>query len=141
MTVSKLFVDTAPIIYILDNHPVFHKISQDIIRKNFIAKTEFITSILTFMEYAVKPKQMNDKKAEDNFKNFLFAIGCKILPITLEIADIGAEIRAKYSGIKPFDAIQIATAIYNNCDAFVTNDKQLKQIKEINILVLSEIEN
>jgi predicted nucleic acid-binding protein len=38
------------------------------------------------------------------------------------------------------DAILIATAIMAGCDAFLTNDKRLKQVTEIKVLVLEDLE-
>jgi len=37
------------------------------------------------------------------------------------------------------DALQLATAVATQCDAFLTNDKQLKRVSEINILVVEEL--
>jgi len=34
--------------------------------------------------------------------------------------------------------LQLATAIYHNCKQFLTNDKQLKQITEIEIILTNE---
>ena len=38
------------------------------------------------------------------------------------------------------DAIQLATACIMGCDLFLTNDKQLKQFKEIKCIVVDELE-
>jgi predicted nucleic acid-binding protein len=139
MTDSKIFIDTAPFIYILDNHPEYRQATQNFIRQKYLQKSVFITSILTFMEYTVKPKQMKDNKAVESFNNFLTEIGCQLIPINFEIADIGSDIRAKYPNIKAFDALQVATALHTGCNQFVTNDKQLKQISEIEFVVISEL--
>ena len=37
------------------------------------------------------------------------------------------------------DALQLASAIQNHCDVFLTNDKQLKQGEEINVLLVDEL--
>lgn len=37
------------------------------------------------------------------------------------------------------DALQLASAIQNNCDVFLTNDKQLKQVQEISVLLVDEL--
>ena len=37
------------------------------------------------------------------------------------------------------DAIHIATSIYYNCDIFLTNDAQLKQVSEANILLVDDM--
>ena len=36
------------------------------------------------------------------------------------------------------DALQLASAITNNCDLFLTNDRQLRQIEEIKCVMLEE---
>lgn len=39
--------------------------------------------------------------------------------------------------IKGMDALQIATYIHSDCQIFITNDKQLAKLPNINTLVLS----
>ncbi|MBU2444010.1 MAG: hypothetical protein KJ666_00350 [Bacteroidetes bacterium] len=41
-------------------------------------------------------------------------------------------------GIRTPDAIQFAIGIENNGTLFITNDKNLKKVKEIEVLVLEE---
>ena len=48
-----------------------------------------------------------------------------------------AELRAKY-GVRTPDAMQFAIGIENNGTLFVTNDKNLKGVREIDVLVLEE---
>ncbi len=38
------------------------------------------------------------------------------------------------------DALQLATACLSGCDLFLTNDKQLKQLKEINCITVEELD-
>ena len=61
------------------------------------------------------------------------------------MAEKAAELRAKYDGnglkLKTPDAIQIATGILNEAEIFLTNDTDLKQIEEIEVIVLDEITN
>ena len=58
--------------------------------------------------------------------------------INSETALIAADIRVRYN-LKLPDALQIATAIQSNCDAFLTNDLQFKKVRELSILVVSEL--
>ncbi|MGD1716710.1 type II toxin-antitoxin system VapC family toxin [Dapis sp. BLCC M172] len=60
------------------------------------------------------------------------------MDINSEIALIAADIPARYNFKLP-DALQIATAIHSNCDAFLTNDLQFKKVSELSILVISEL--
>ena len=38
------------------------------------------------------------------------------------------------------DSLQLATAKVSGCDLFVSNDKQLKQYGDVEVLVVDEIE-
>jgi len=58
--------------------------------------------------------------------------------INVEIATKAAELRAKYK-LKTPDALQIAPAICRFSDYFLTNDKQLKIVSEVNVLILDEL--
>ena len=43
-----------------------------------------------------------------------------------------------YKDFKTMDALQLASACIQGCDLFLTNDKQLKQFKEINCITVEE---
>lgn len=57
-----------------------------------------------------------------------------VVPLSSYIAEKAGQLRLDY-GLKPADAIHIATAICSKADIFVTNDRQLlsKKIPEIKI--------
>src|SRR5271157_1210359 len=61
-----------------------------------------------------------------------------MVEITEKIAEAAGKPRGHYPSIRTIDAIQISAAIDAGAEAFLTNDKKLKQIKEIKILVLAE---
>ena len=50
----------------------------------------------------------------------------KIIPVTFEIADLAANLRAKRGGKLP-DALIIATALNEKCDAAYSQDKDFKR--------------
>lgn len=37
------------------------------------------------------------------------------------------------------DSIQIATALLSGCDEFITNDKKLKRLDELSIILIEEV--
>ena len=39
------------------------------------------------------------------------------------------------------DALQLAVALYTKCDLFLTNDKQLRQFKDIRCITVDELES
>ena len=40
--------------------------------------------------------------------------------------------------MRPPDALQVAASLRSNAEAFITNDRRLKKIKEIEIIVMEE---
>ena len=63
----------------------------------------------------------------------------EIKGIDKAIAEKAAQIRAEYKFFKTMDALQLATACLSGCDLFLTNDKQLKQFKEIDCITVEEL--
>jgi len=60
-------------------------------------------------------------------------------PVSVTIAEQAARLRAQYRLRTP-DAIHIATAMIAGCDAFLTNDRDLKRVQAIRVLILDELE-
>lgn len=56
----------------------------------------------------------------------------------MSIAERAGRLRGRYKDIKTIDAIQIASAIEVGADAFLTNDKKLKKVEEIKVVVLKD---
>ncbi len=134
---NRTFVDTAPFVYLLEYNEVLTNKTKQVFC-GFNGNTQFITSVITYAEYCVKPKKINNQKAIIEFENLLNDLECDIKNIDINIADTTAELRAKYTFLRTPDALQLATAIHNNCDKFITNDKKLKQITEIDIVLIAD---
>lgn len=63
-----------------------------------------------------------------------------MIDIDATIAERGAKIRGRYKNFKAMDALQIAAAVVKNCDVFFTNDKQLRQEKELPCVTIEDIQ-
>ena len=87
-----------------------------------------------------QPIKLGNTQLEQEYRNILLHSGSfELLPITAQIAESAAVLRAHYNLRTP-DALHIATAIAAGCDAFLTNDAGVKRVAEIAILVLDELE-
>lgn len=75
----------------------------------------------------------------DMFNRLVETTDMEIVEINQEIAKKAAQIRAGYKGFKAMDALQLAVACLSACDLFLTNDKQLKQFKEIECVTVEEL--
>jgi predicted nucleic acid-binding protein len=61
------------------------------------------------------------------------------VPLEPRAAHRAAELRAHYN-LALDDAFQLAICLLSNCDAFLTNDRDLKRVQEVNVLVLEEMD-
>jgi len=55
------------------------------------------------------------------------------------ISDLAAQLRAEHN-LKIPDAIQIASALSNGLPDFVCNDKAFRKVKDIDCLILGELD-
>lgn len=135
---KKIFLDTAPFVYYLEDNELysskmkkFWKVYED---------CDYITSAVTITEYLTYPYQQNNLKQINAFYDFIDGMDIEIKSINKVIAEKAAQIRAEYKSFKTMDALQLATACITRCDLFLTNDKQLRQFKEIRCFTVEEVE-
>lgn len=135
---KKVFLDTTPLIYFLDDDIHFGLKTRQIFEEILYNDRLLLTSVLTCMEYLVHPYRTNNQAKIKACADFLNDCHIPVLSINLEIATKAAQIRAAYKDFKSLDALQLATACVYGCDAFLTNDKQLRQFREIHCLTIDD---
>jgi predicted nucleic acid-binding protein len=136
--VKRLFLDTAPVVYFVEQNPefidrvepIFARLDLDIIG---------VVSAVTLAECLVFPIKRGLTDLEQAFEDVVNSDLVEFIATDREIAKLTAIIRAKYNFQLP-DSIQIATAIVSNCDAFLTNDVALRKVTEIRAIVVSKLE-
>lgn len=136
---KKFFLDTAPIIYFLENDKTFGSIVLQKIENIVNNRNLLVISSLCYGEYLTIPFRNNDSAKEKNFYKFIKDLNIIVYDINIDIMKQAAKLRAKYKGLKMPDAIQLATAKCTGCVEFITNDKELKEIAEVSCVVLSEL--
>jgi predicted nucleic acid-binding protein len=135
---KKVFLDTAPIIYYIENQHKYRSLLDNLFELNAQGKIAFISSSLTVMEVLVQPIRLQRLEIAKNYLKILTSSNnFEILDLTISISKKAAELRAKYNFKTP-DAIQLATAIESRCDFFLTNDIRL-EIDEIKSIFISKI--
>ena len=128
---SRIFFDTAPIIYFLDKSPLYFDRMKNFLYKTANEYSQFYTSVITDMEYLAAPYKRQEQKKIDNYFAFQNYLDIKKIDINTEIASYAGQLRSKYDFLKGLDALQIAACHFFECDSFVTNDKALLQVTEI----------
>ena len=136
---KRVFIDTAPIIYFLENSSLYMEPMGKFFTKCMKENVQIVTSALTIEEYLVSPYSNGKMEYVDNFKRFIEYMNIEVVDIDSTIAEEGAKIRGQYKNFKAMDALQIATAIIKKCDMFFTNDKQLRQEKELPCMTMEDI--
>ncbi len=140
---KKAFVDTAPFIYFIEknvNNPKYFDKVKMFFLNGYENNKEFVTSVITMEEYFVFPYRSNDLSYIDMFHRLVATTNMEMVGINQDIAKKAAQIRAEYKGFKAMDAIQLAVACIMGCDLFLTNDKQLRQFKEIKCIMVDELD-
>ncbi len=135
---NKVFLDTAPLIYFLDNDERFGQKVQSILEEILTSGNAIVTSAVTCMEYLVYPYRTRNRQKIDVFFEFIEDCDIPLIPVDAKIAQRAAQIRAEYASFKSMDSLQLATAVCSGCDTFLTNDKQLKQFGEINCVTVED---
>lgn len=137
---KKIFLDTSPIIYFMDDDKLFKDKTKEILWDFLSRDVCLITSVITEAEYLTYHYKIGNEGALKSFWNFLNGASVLLYPIRADISERAARIRADYPSFKLPDALQLATACISGCDLFLTNDKQLKQFKEIPCMTIEEWE-
>ncbi len=137
--VTKLFLDTAPVIYFVEANPNYLQVIESIFEKidNGLAA---ITSPVTLAECLVVPCRLGSTQLQQDFTDLIVDTNnITFTSIDKAIAQSAADIRARYNFSLP-DALQISVAISAGCDAFLTNDVKLKRLTELRVLAVDELE-
>jgi len=132
-------VDTSIFIYFIEKkNPAYIQTLREFFEKNKDGKIRLVTSTITLLEVLVQPFKQSRYDLVEKYKKILEESEyIELVDFNTLISEIAAKIRAK-SGIRTPDAIQIGTSIYSNADYFLTNDKRLKSVEDIPIIILED---
>lgn len=131
-------IDTSPFIYHFERDPVRSNLTIRLFEEVEKGSVKAVTSVLTLMEVLVKPKELGDRQAVEDYRFVLKTFpNLALRPIDEGCAERASDLRAAY-GLRPPDALQAGTALLNHATGFVTNDARLKRIRELDMLVLDD---
>jgi predicted nucleic acid-binding protein len=132
-------LDTNVFIYFLEYHPRYGAWCASLFNRIEQGKNPAVTSTITLLELLVQPYR--DQK--EGLAQKIFALTSTYpklewVPVTMNVADRAAELRARYRLSTP-DAIQVATAIGHKATRFYGNDRGLRRVQEIECLIVDEL--
>ncbi len=137
--IRRLFLDSAPVIYFIEKHPVYYSVLEPIFDRFEAGELVAVTSPVTLAECLVLPMRLGSIRAIEAFFEILGGNHYSVfVPLERRGARIAAEIRSRYD-VTLTDAFQIAAAFEGNCDAFLTNDKGLTRITDLTFVLVEEL--
>jgi predicted nucleic acid-binding protein len=132
-------VDTAPIIYFIERHPLYVHIMHSFFQEVQKGEIAVVTSTMALLETLVMPFRHGNVDLADQYRRILLKTeGHRTFRLSPIIAEEAARLRA-FHNISTPDSIQIATAIYGGASAFLTNDTNLPSLPDLKILVLEDL--
>ncbi len=138
--VAMLFLDTAPVIYQVEKNPAYFDRVAAIFQAIDAGQLSAMTSPITLAECLVHPLRLGLAIVQQAFVDVVVhGANTTFVDISQQIGEMAAKLRADYNLQLP-DALQMAAAITHGCDAFLTNDAQLKRVIELQVLVIDELE-
>ena len=137
--VTTLGCDTPLIIYLIEMHPKYDALVTEIFRRIEQGIITGFTSAITLTEVLTQPLKQGQIHLQKEYRDLLLhSANFSMLPVNVEIAEQAAVLRAQY-GLRTPDALQVAVAKTANCQVFLTNDKDLKRVEDMKVLVLDEL--
>ena len=115
-------LDTAPFIYLLEEHPRYLPVVEPLFRTIDAGDLEAATSALTLLEVLVVPYREADLALAARYETILTrSRGLRLVDLSLPQLRASAQLRAA-TGMKTPDALQVTAALSSGCTALVTND-------------------
>ena len=125
--------------YYVEANPEFGPLVKEVVGAFQSGTLTAFASVLTLVEVLPKPIEAGQEDLAKRFSNFLrHGKNLSLVGISEGTAEKAGRLRGRCPSLKALDAIQIATALEVKANAFLTNDKRLKQITDIKIIVLKD---
>lgn len=136
---QRIGIDTNVFIYFLEGHPRYGAWCASLFELIERGQNSAITSTVTLLELLVQPYR--DEKEDLAHKIFALTSTYPKLewvPLTMNLADRAAQLRARYRLSTP-DAVQLAAAISQKAVRFYGNDRGLRRVNEIECIILDDL--
>lgn len=136
---ERIGLDTNVFIYFLADHPRYGSWCASLFDLIERGHNPAVTSTVTLLELLVQPyRDQQEELAQKIFALTSTYPKLEWVPLTMNLADRAAELRARYRLSTP-DAIQLATAIGHKAMRFYGNDRGLRRVKEIECIIVDDL--
>lgn len=128
---ALLLVDSAPIIYVLEDHPELAPMFRPIFEAHDRGLVRFAVTTITLAEVLTGPLSNGDEVLAEKYRATLKS--WFVVDLDAETVESAARLRAALK-LKLADAVQAASALAIGADALVTHDRDFSAIKDLLVL-------
>lgn len=134
----RVFIDTAVFIYFIEGDPRYLNIVKPVFLEIDTGNIDAITSTITLLEVLVLPFKKRNQALVDKYRNLILnSDHLTTYEVFHEVSVLASRLRARYS-IRTPDAIQMAVGVLYGAQAFLTNDADLKDVKDIKVVIVDD---
>ena len=132
-------LDTSPLIYFIEEHPQYLPIGSLFFQADDRNEIQVVTSTVSITKVLIRPFRDGESELALRYQDILVnSRGVSCIPVSEAISVEAARLRAE-NRIRTPDSLQLATAIVYGADAFLTNDTNLPDIPNLQVLVLDRL--
>lgn len=131
---ALLLVDSAPIIYVLEEHAEFAPIFRPVFEAHENGLVRLAVTTVTLAEVLTGPLRTGDEVLAERYRSTLKS--WFVVDLDSEIAESAARLRASLK-LKLADSVQAASALAIGADALVTHDRDFSPVRNLRILGVS----
>ncbi|MES2530971.1 MAG: type II toxin-antitoxin system VapC family toxin [Pseudomonadota bacterium] len=125
-------VDSAPLIYLLDDHPEFAPRFSGLFELYEQGVIRIAISTIAIAEVLAGPFKHGQDVLAKRYEKVLTAF--EVVPVLQDIAVTAARLRAS-SGLRLPDALQAAAALEVGAVALVTHDRDFSRLRDLRVLL------
>jgi len=132
-------IDTMVFIYLFEDHPGYSELCEDIFDQISNGVFSGVVTPITAAELLVKPLKLKQLSVADRYRGAIRNIpNVSMSRFDVQTGFMAGSLRAQYGLALP-DMFQAATALYYPACALITNDRNLRRVKEIDVFLLDEM--
>lgn len=128
---ALLLVDSAPIIYVLEDHPEFAAVFRPVFEAHDEGLLRLAVTTVTLAEVLTGPLGARDEVLAERYRATLKS--WFVVDLDAEIVESAARLRAACK-LKLADAVQAASALAVGADALVTHDRDFSALRDLRVL-------
>ncbi len=129
---ATVLVDTAPFIYLLENHPQWAERFVGLFEAADRGSVQIALSTVTLAEVLTGPYKAGQTALAKRYEKALLSY--QVVPLSAAIASLAAQLRVRYL-LKLPDAVQLATALDIGAAALVTHDRDFSKVQGLPIVM------